>query len=33
MKRGHRNVVGTGKNMLELCIRFFMCDYKLKSRK
>ena len=33
MEGGHRNVVGVGKNMRELCGRFFVCDYKLKGCK
>ena len=33
MKRDHGDVVGTGKNMWGLQVRFFKCDYKLKSRK
>ena len=33
MEGGHRNVVGAGKNIRELCVRFLVCDYKLKSGK
>ena len=33
MKMDNVNVVEMGKNMWELYVRFFMCDYKLKIHK
>ena len=33
MKRDNGDVAGTGKNMWELYVCFFMCDYELKSHK